>query len=58
MTQAAIAPDIHEAFDVHRDFPAQVALDPHFLVDDLANAIDFIISQVTHPRIRVDVGAL
>jgi hypothetical protein len=58
VSQTAIAPDVHQALDIHRDFPAQIALDPHLLVDNLTNAIDFIISQVAHSRIWIDVGAL
>ena len=58
MAQTAIAPNVHQALDIHRDFPAQIALDAHFLVDDVTNAVDFVVSQVTHSCIRVDIGAL
>jgi hypothetical protein len=54
VAQAAIAPDIHQALDVHRDFAAKVTLDAHFLVDDLAQAIHFIVSKFTHTGIWVD----
>ena len=58
MPQSAIAPDIHQALDVHRDFTPQIALDPHLLVDDFANAVDFVVRQIPHARVRVDIGAL
>ena len=58
MPEPAVAPDIHQALDVHRDFPAQIALDPHLLVDDFAKAVDFVVRQVPHARVRIHIRAL
>jgi hypothetical protein len=58
MSQSAIAPDVHQALDIHGDFPAQIAFDPHLLVDDLADAIDLIVGQIAHSRIRADIRPL
>ncbi len=57
MPETAITPDIHQALDVHRDFTTQVALDPHLFVDDFANAVDFIVRQIPHARIRIHIRA-
>jgi hypothetical protein len=56
--ETAITPDVHQALDVHRDFTAQVTLDPHLLVDYLANAVDLIVRQVPHSRVRVHIRPL
>ena len=40
------------------DFAPQIALDPHFLLDDVAQASDLIVGQVTDARVRVDRRAL
>jgi hypothetical protein len=58
MSQTAIASDVHQALDIHRDFPAQVTFDPHLLVDDLADAVDLIVSQIAHSCIWVDIRPL
>ncbi len=58
MSKTAVAPDVHQALDVHCDFATQIALDPHLFVDDLANPVDLVISQIPHARIRVDIRAL
>jgi hypothetical protein len=58
MPQAAIRSDIHQSLDVHRHFAPEIALDAVFLVNDLAQAIDFIVSQVADACIRVDPGSL
>ena len=55
MPQTAIAPNVHQAFDVHRDFATQVTLDPHFFVDDLANPVDFIVGQISDARVWVHI---
>lgn len=58
MSQPAVAADIHQPLDVHRDLTPKVTLDAHFLVDDLADSINFIVSQVAHARIRIDTSAV
>jgi hypothetical protein len=57
MPKTAIAPDIHQALDVHCHFTTQISLDPHLLVDNLANTVDFVVSQIPHTRIRAYVRA-
>src|SRR5204862_7914690 len=49
--RAAVGPDVHHALDVHRDFGAQRALDLVIALDHLAQARDFGIAQVPHPRV-------
>ena len=58
MSETAVAPDIHQALDVHRDFTTQVTLDPHLLVDDFTNAVDLVVRQIPHARIRAHIRAL
>lgn len=58
MTQPAVAPDIHQALDVHGDLTPEIALHPHLFVDNLADAVDLVVCQVTHARVGIDVGAL
>ena len=57
MAKTAITPNIHQSLDVHSDFTPQVTLDPHFLVDDFANAVDLIVSQIPHARVRAHIRA-
>src|SRR6185436_12434274 len=56
MTDAAIAAEIHQAFDVHRDFAAQIAFDRQ-LADLRAQGSDFGLGEVLHDRVRFHVGA-
>src|SRR5215204_539708 len=58
MAQTPVATDVHQTLDVHRDFPAQIALDPHLLVDNLTNAVDLVVGQVPYSSIWVDIRAL
>jgi hypothetical protein len=58
MPQTSVAPDVHQALDVHSDFAAQVTLDPHLFVDDLANPVDLVIGQIPHAGVRIDIRAL
>jgi hypothetical protein len=58
MPKAAVAPNIHQALDVHRDFATQISLDPHLFVDDFANPIDLVISEVPHTGVRIYIRAL
>jgi hypothetical protein len=55
MSQTAVAPDVHQALDIHRNFSAQIA---HLLVNDLTDAVDLVIGQITHSRIRADIRSL
>src|SRR3954451_6356623 len=58
MPQAAVAGHVHQPLDVHRDFTAQVALNPVFAVDQLADAEDFLIRQLVDPAFLRDVQRL
>src|SRR6266571_4753507 len=49
-----IAPDVDEAFDVHRHFLAQVSLHLVLPLDDLAQLYDFIFAEVLDTRRRRD----
>jgi hypothetical protein len=57
VTQASVAADVHEPLDVHGNLPSEITLNPHFLIDDVAQAIDFIVRQVPNPGVRIDSGA-
>jgi len=58
MPKSAIAPDVHQALDVHCNFATQISLDPHLLVDNFANAIDLVVRQIPHACIRAHIRAL
>jgi hypothetical protein len=58
MPKAAIAPDVHQALDIHGDFTTQISFDPHLLVDNFANAVDLVVRQIPHARIRAHIRAL
>jgi len=58
MPETAVTPDVHQALDVHRDFATQITLDSHLFVDDFTNSVDFVIRQIPHARVRVDVRSL
>jgi len=57
VTQTSVAADVHEPLDVHGNLPAEITLNPHFFIDDVTQAIDFIVSQVPNPGVRIDSGA-
>src|SRR5437667_8959071 len=52
MTQAAIAPEIHQPLDVHAGLTTQIALDEIVAVDDFTNLQDFLIAQLRDAAIR------
>src|SRR5436309_140322 len=54
--QAPVGADLDEAFDVQRDFATEVTLDLVAPVDELAQAVDLLLGEIPHPRVRVDVG--
>src|SRR5690606_35874932 len=54
MTQAAIAAEIHQAFDVHRGLAAQIAFDVIVAVDRLADLDDFGIGKLVHPAVSTN----
>ena len=55
MPVAAIALDIDEPLDVHRDVLAQVAFDIALVLNDLADAVYLVLVQVLDLLERIDV---
>src|ERR1700722_3154954 len=53
-TDPAIAPDIHQALDVHGDRRAEGALDAIIALDDLAQPIHVGVRQLTHAQRGAD----
>src|SRR6185437_14613425 len=56
MPQSAIRAHLDVTLDVQRDFFAQVALDGALFFQDLADAVDFVLTQVADLLIEVDTG--
>src|SRR5690242_18363975 len=54
MTQPAVATEIHQTFDVHRDLPPQIALDRVFAVDQLADAQYLVVGHLVHAPLDRD----
>src|SRR6202043_2777171 len=48
MPQSAVAAEIHQPLDVHRNLPPQVTLDRVFAVDQLADAQDLVIGHLVN----------
>jgi len=57
VAKTAVTSDVHQALDIHSDFTPEIALDAHLFVDDLANAVDLIVSEVSYPSVGTDIGA-
>ena len=58
MAHAPVGANVHQALDVHRNFTPKVTLDPNFLINDLAQPVDFIVRQVADSRVRADLRPL
>jgi hypothetical protein len=56
MSQTAVAPNIHQPFDGHGDFPSQVPFDLEFLVDDISDGGDFRIRKLIGFRVGANAG--
>ena len=56
MTIAAIGADFDQPLDVHGDVLAEIAFHAAFLLDDLADAIDFIFTQIADLLRRLHAG--
>src|SRR5947207_15796747 len=56
MTQATVAADVHQAFDVHLYLLAQIAFDAALLIDDRSNAVNFLFRQLANALINADPG--
>src|SRR5205814_673406 len=48
VTQSAVAAEIHQPLDVHRDLPPEITLDGVFAVDRLADAQHLVIGHLVH----------
>jgi hypothetical protein len=58
MTKTAIAANVHQSLDVHRNFAPKIAFYTEFFVDDVAQPLDFIFRQVPNPCIRIYASSL
>lgn len=58
MPQTTIAADVHQPLDIHVDFPAEVAFDHHFLLDNVPEARNLIVGEISYPRIGTDPRTL
>src|SRR5438874_9968381 len=56
MTNAAVAPDVHQALDVHRDLGAERALNANILLDRLTQTVGVRIVQIANSLLGVDSG--
>src|SRR5262245_15498500 len=54
MPQPAVAPQVHQPLDVHRDFAPQVTLHDVVAVDDLADLQHFLVGQLGHSALVRD----
>src|SRR5579871_294501 len=55
---AAVAADLHQPLDVHRDLFAEIALDAALLLDDAADLPHVVLGQILHADIGADPGVL
>src|SRR5262245_2277593 len=51
MAEPAVATEIHQPLDIHRDLTPEIALDHIVAVDDFADLEHFRISQLGHPAL-------
>src|ERR1700728_737298 len=49
MAQCAVAAEVHQPLDVHRDFTPLITLDLIFTVDQFANPQNFVVRELVHP---------
>ena len=56
VTDAAIAANVHQSFDVHLNFGTEGTFDFVLIVDDGAEGVLFIIGPVLHFLVLVDAG--
>src|SRR5690242_12543885 len=54
--QTAVAADLHQPLDVHRDLLAEVTLDATHFLDHAADLADVVFRQILHPDIGTDAG--
>ena len=56
MSSATVAPDFHQALDVHGFLTAEVTFDFIVSVEYLTDLSDFAFRQIAYASIRVDTG--
>src|SRR3954453_12491711 len=56
VSNTAVAPDVHQALDIHGDFGAKRAFDLDRALDHLAKPGHLIIRQIANPGVRIDAG--
>jgi hypothetical protein len=56
VTQAAIAPDIHQPFDIEGNLLTKLPLNFEIRIDDIADPADLILGEILDARIPVNVG--
>src|SRR5688572_30749167 len=54
MSQAAIAADLHQPLDVHRDLLPEIAFDAAYLFEHPADLADVVFREVLHADVRAD----
>src|SRR5262245_49849432 len=58
MANAAIRADVHQAFDVHRDFGAERTFDLVIALDHAADLVDIRIGEIANAQRRIDASLL
>ena len=56
MPEPTVAPDVHEAFDVHGNLGSQRTLHLELALDLPADAIHVFVGEIMSPDIRADPG--
>tara|TARA_B100000676_G_C17930337_1_gene760510 strand:- start:94 stop:468 length:375 start_codon:yes stop_codon:yes gene_type:complete len=49
MPDAAVAPEVHQPLNIHRNFATKFTFDEIIVIDRLANSNDFIIGKLVYP---------
>src|SRR5712691_2433506 len=52
--QAAVAADLHQPLDVHRDLLAEIPLDAALFFQDAADLPDVLLGEILHADVRAD----
>jgi hypothetical protein len=56
MTQAAIAADVHEPFDILGDFASKIAFNDETSLNNGGNPCDFLLGQIANASVAVHAG--
>jgi hypothetical protein len=54
VTESAIASNIHQTLDVHRDLTPKIAFDAHLFVNYFSKPIDLVVGQIAHSSVWTD----